>query len=224
MLGASVLGCGFSGFIGAYAAVSSNTVNVFEALTNETGNTILLVLMLTLIVIDNWMINTLNLYTAGLSLTNIFERLGRFWATVISAVLSIILSGLPQLATHANFLVTLIGDFFSPIAGVLIADYLVLKKLKVNVVALYDRNGPYWYYGGFNPIAIAWTLIGFGIYYFLIPPQYCKTLMTVILVMIGYTVTTKLFSGVEKIGEAATPYEISPTDLEKLLMESHLID
>lgn len=217
MLVAAVVGCGFSGFIGAYAGVAAHTDNVFQALSELTNNWFLLALMLLLIIIDNWMINTLNLYTAGLSLTNIFEKLGRFWSTVIAAALSVILSGLPQLATHANALVTLIGDFFSPIAGVLLADYLIVKGLKVDVVALYDRNGSYWYWGGFNPIAIVWTLIGFVLYQYVIPVALFQTLSTVLVVMIGYTLTVKLFTGSSVIANAANPPRLTPQELEEVL-------
>ncbi len=217
MLIAAVVGCGFSGFIGAYAGVAAHTDNVFQAVSDLTNNSFLLILMLLLIVVDNWMINTLNLYTAGLSLTNIFENLGRFWSTIIAAVLSVVLSALPQLATHANTFVTLIGDFFSPIAGVLLADYLIVKKLKVNVVALYDKNGPYWYFGGFNPIAIVWTVIGFVLYQYVIPTASFQTFTTIVVVMIGYTLTVKLFSKSSVIAQAASPSDFSPQQLEEII-------
>jgi NCS1 family nucleobase:cation symporter-1 len=38
--------------------------------------------------------------------------------------------------------------------GVLIADYWVLRRGRLELAGLYRRNGLYWYAGGFNPIAL----------------------------------------------------------------------
>lgn len=40
------------------------------------------------------------------------------------------------------------------VGGVLIADYFVIRKTRLNLPGLYERTGPYWYMGGFNPRAI----------------------------------------------------------------------
>ncbi|CAI5969661.1 unnamed protein product [Closterium sp. NIES-64] len=43
-----------------------------------------------------------------------------------------------------------------PIAGVLVADYFLLRKTELDVDGLYslDPSGPYWYAGGYNPAAV----------------------------------------------------------------------
>jgi cytosine/uracil/thiamine/allantoin permease len=47
--------------------------------------------------------------------------------------------------------------------------------MKIDVVALFERNGPYWYWRGFNPIAALWTVGGFLVYMFVIPQRrYCR--------------------------------------------------
>jgi NCS1 family nucleobase:cation symporter-1 len=38
--------------------------------------------------------------------------------------------------------------------GVLIADYWALRRARLDLAGLYRRDGPYWYSGGFNPIAL----------------------------------------------------------------------
>jgi NCS1 family nucleobase:cation symporter-1 len=38
--------------------------------------------------------------------------------------------------------------------GVLIADYWALRRCRLDAAGLYRRIGPYWYSGGFNPIAL----------------------------------------------------------------------
>src|SRR5207344_1027859 len=38
--------------------------------------------------------------------------------------------------------------------GVLIADYFAYRRGRLDLAGLYRREGPYWYVGGFNPIAL----------------------------------------------------------------------
>jgi nucleobase:cation symporter-1, NCS1 family len=38
--------------------------------------------------------------------------------------------------------------------GVLIADYWVLRRTRLDLAGLYRRDGPYWYVGGFNLVAL----------------------------------------------------------------------
>src|SRR6266404_5479589 len=49
------------------------------------------------------------------------------------------------------------SGLLGPIAGVMIADYFVLRKRQLDVDALYRRGGRYEYEGGFNPRAL-WAL------------------------------------------------------------------
>lgn len=46
-----------------------------------------------------------------------------------------------------------------PIGGILIADYFLLRRTELDLEGLYQREGPYSYVGGFNPVA----LVAFGI-------------------------------------------------------------
>ncbi|MFO0566647.1 MAG: NCS1 family nucleobase:cation symporter-1 [Polyangiaceae bacterium] len=46
------------------------------------------------------------------------------------------------------------------IGGVLIADYYVVRKKRLELVELYRREGPYWYSGGFNLKALIALLAG----------------------------------------------------------------
>ena len=55
--------------------------------------------------------------------------------------------------------VGMLGNVFAPIAGVLIADYIFVKRMKIDLVALFEPNGPYWYWKGVNPVAVAWTAV-----------------------------------------------------------------
>ncbi|MCO4769722.1 MAG: NCS1 family nucleobase:cation symporter-1 [Deltaproteobacteria bacterium] len=41
-----------------------------------------------------------------------------------------------------------------PIGGILIVDYFLIRKTEFDLNGLYRKDGPYWYSGGFNPVAI----------------------------------------------------------------------
>ena len=44
--------------------------------------------------------------------------------------------------------------------GVLIADYWLLRRGNLNLAGLYQREGPYWYWAGFNPLAMMALALG----------------------------------------------------------------
>jgi NCS1 nucleoside transporter family len=222
-IAAAIVGTAIATLLGAYAVAATRASNsdAWDVLA-RISHTPALVLILVLIVLDNWTINVLNLYTGGLSVANIFTRLGRFWATLAVSALGVVLSLVPSLTNQYSGFMTTMGNVFAPIAGVLVADYVVLKRTEVDVPALFDRARRYWYWHGFNWIAIAWTALGFAIYT-VIPQSLVKNLTATLIVMVGYTVTVKIaarFSPV--VAEAARPARDVPTDVEEL--DRRLID
>lgn len=46
------------------------------------------------------------------------------------------------------------------VGGILIADYFLLRRARLDPAGLYDARGPYWYRGGFNPCAIVALTLG----------------------------------------------------------------
>jgi len=53
------------------------------------------------------------------------------------------------------------SGLLGPIAGIMIADYFVVRRRHLDVEGLYERGGLYEYVGGFNPKALA--ALGAGI-------------------------------------------------------------
>jgi NCS1 nucleoside transporter family len=194
---ASAVGTMISGSLGAYAAAATlgKTANPFVLIAGVSTSWITLFLILVFIALDNWTINVLNLYTGGLSISNMFERLGRFWTTLIASVFGIGLSAIPDVLNSYLSYATLLGNFFSPICGVLVFDYVFLKRTRLDVPALFTLNGRYRYWGGFNLVAIAWTALGFLFYMFVVPPTYIPTVCTILFSGIGYTLTALAISG-----------------------------
>lgn len=202
-------GC-FAACLGAYGAAATlgKTANVFEVASGLTTSWFVLALFLIVIALDNWTINVLNLYTGGLSLSNIFERLGRFWTTLVISVLGIILSAIPDVASGYTTYVGILGNVFSPIAGVLIADYLFVKRMRIDLAALFETNGRYWYWKGVNPVAVIWTALNFLAYLFVIPAESIRVLVALLATGAGYWATMALLSPYfAELGRASHPGE-----------------
>src|SRR5580658_7030385 len=190
-LSAAAIGTMISGSLGAYAAAATlgKTANPFVIIAGISTTWITLLLILVFIALDNWTINVLNLYTGGLSISNIFDRLGRFWTTLIASLFGIGLSAIPDVLNSYLTYATMLGNFFSPIAGVLVFDYLILKRMKLDVPSLFTLNGRYRYWAGFNLVAVAWTVLGFLFYMYCVPATYIPCLCTIAFSGIGYTLT-----------------------------------
>jgi NCS1 family nucleobase:cation symporter-1 len=76
---------------------------------------------------------------------------------LITAFLGIVMMPWKLLEDYSAYIFGwLVGysGFLGPIAGILIADYFVVRKRELNVKALYVRGGEYEYSGGFNVKAI----------------------------------------------------------------------
>lgn len=52
------------------------------------------------------------------------------------------------------------SSLLGAVGGILIADYFVIRRTRLDLPGLYERGGPYWYSGGFNPRAIVALLAG----------------------------------------------------------------
>jgi NCS1 family nucleobase:cation symporter-1 len=198
---AAGVGTMISGSLGAYAAAATlgKVANPFVLIAGISTSWITLALILVFIALDNWTINVLNLYTGGLSISNMFEKLGRFWTTLIASVFGIALSAVPDVLNSYLSYATLLGNFFSPIAGILVFDYLILKRTKLDVPSLFTLNGRYRYWGGFNLVAVAWTALGFLFYMFVVPPTDIPTLCTIAFTGVGYTLTAMVVAGRSRI-------------------------
>jgi NCS1 nucleoside transporter family len=169
----AVLSAFVTAFVGAYAAVATGELNPFVAVSDLTGNEIVLALMLVAIVGQSTGANIPNLYTAGMSLVNAVPRLGRLTATVIVAVVGVALAAFPDFVTQAEDWLTHLGNVATPLGGVILADYAILKRSMLDVPALFEPQGRYRYLHGVNPAAIAAVAIGVVVYY-VVPDAYVK--------------------------------------------------
>ena len=94
------------------------------------------------------------------ALTNLFPRKLNFpRAGLISAVIGLVILPWNLYNTPAVIVYFLggLGALLGPLFGVIMADYWLLRRTKINVPELYteDPTGAYFYRNGFNPRAIA---------------------------------------------------------------------
>ncbi len=164
-IGSALTAAAVTTFVGGYAAAATGEVNPFVAVAQVTTADALLVAMLVAIVVQGVAANVTNVYTAGLALVNAAPRLGRVGATVLVALLAIALSGFPDVIDRAATWVTHLGNVGAPLAGVVLADYAIVQRMRIDVPALFDRRGRYGYIGGVNLAAVGAVVAGIAVYY-----------------------------------------------------------
>jgi NCS1 nucleoside transporter family len=160
-------------FVGGYAAAATGETNPFVAVSQLTSSTVLLVVLAVAIVVQGIAANITNVYTAGLSLVNTLPPLGRIRATILVAIGAVTLSGFQDFVNHAQKWITHLGNVAGPLTGVVLADYLILKRQRIEVDELFDPNGRYRYLNGVNLEALLGVAGGVAVYYAL-PDSWLK--------------------------------------------------
>ena len=204
-LGASaLLSAVVTTFVGGYAAAATGEVNPFIAVAELTTSDVLLVCLLVAIVVQGIAANISNVYTAGLSLANAAPRLGRFRATLVVAAVAIGLSAFPDFVNHAERWIVQLGNVAAPLTGVILADYLVSKRRRLDLEALFDPDGAYRYVKGVNLAAVAAVAAGVAVYYAL-PHELLKVALGVASGGAGYLALTRPWAGLPPVRTRPTP-------------------
>jgi nucleobase:cation symporter-1, NCS1 family len=82
-----------------------------------------------------------------------------------------------------------------------LADYLVVKRQRLDVEALFDPHGPYRYLNGINVAAVLAVAVGIGLYY-AVPDSWVKVVVGVVAGAAAYLA----LSVVQTRGMSRTPY------------------
>jgi len=191
LFASAVLAVAVSTFVGGYAAAATGELNPFIAVADLTGIGALLALLLVAIVVQGVAANITNVYTAGLSLVNAVPSLGRLRATLLVAAAAIGLAAFPDLIKEAQTWIVHLGNVAAPLTGVILADYLIVKRTRLDPEALFDPGGPYRYMNGVNVAAILAVAAGVGVYYAL-PQEWLKVAWGVGLSALAYLVLIRL--------------------------------
>jgi NCS1 family nucleobase:cation symporter-1 len=76
---------------------------------------------------------------------------------LITGVIGILIQPWRLVADPSGYIYTWLvaySGLLGAVGGVLIADYFLVRKTRLDLPALYREQGPYWYAGGFNPAAL----------------------------------------------------------------------
>ena len=76
----------------------------------------------------------------------------------ITAAVGVLIMPWKLLATTHGYIfvwLTGYGALLGPIAGIMIADYWIVRRTRLDLGGLYDPEGSYRYVGGWNPVALA---------------------------------------------------------------------
>jgi NCS1 family nucleobase:cation symporter-1 len=82
---------------------------------------------------------------------------------LITGVIGIVMQPWRLVADPSGYIYTWLiaySALLGSVGGVLIADYFFIRKARLDQAGLYLEDGPYWYSGGFNPIALAALVAG----------------------------------------------------------------
>ena len=127
----------------AVFAVGNGETNPFVAASELTSSEIVLVVLLVAVVVQTFAANLTNVYTAGLLARCPACRRsvasGRRCSSSGSPPLR--LSAFPSLIEEAQSWITHLGNLAAPITGVVLADYLVVRRGRLDVPSLYAPPG-----------------------------------------------------------------------------------
>ena len=187
LFGSAVTSAAVTTFVGGYAAAATGESNPFVAVADLTKVDAVLVVVLVAIVVQSLAANVMNVYTAGLSLVNSVPKLGRFRASLLVAGAAIVLSAFPDFVDHAQKWIVHLGNVAAPLTGVLLADYLLVRRKQVDVAALYEPRGRYRFLRGVNVAAVVATAAAVGVYY-AVPHSWVKVVWGVGVGALAYLV------------------------------------
>ncbi|WP_280768160.1 purine-cytosine permease family protein [Salipaludibacillus daqingensis] len=176
------IGFFFTAILGAYTAAVANHWNPFLISSQWTNSPVLFGIIMIAALFSMLTINMNNAYTGGYSLLNSVPRLGRVRSAVIFGVGGILLSGYPGVVDEAENFISFLGAFIIPLSAVIVADFLVIKKLSISTESLdlLARGGK-----RLNRLGFITTLLGMAVY-FLIPSSYSPGFLVFILSFLVY--------------------------------------
>jgi len=176
----------FLGIVGALSKLATgdwNAVSVVQRL--GLGAPALIV-----IIASSWTANNSNLYSSGLALANMFPKMSRWQSTALMGALGTILAASRVTRYFGSFLLAL-SALFSPLIGILLCDYFIVRRSKLNVRQAYEDSGQCFYTGGVNLAAVAALIAGFVVAR-IAPASMMASLVSLFAAGIVYFVSLKL--------------------------------
>ncbi len=151
----------FMAGLGGVSFIATGNWNPIDVIQGE-GQGLSLVVLLALVVLAQWSTNnSANLIPSALTFINLAPR-------VINYEIGVALAGIVgtlcfpwEILDNLFAFLGYYGAFLSAIGGIMVADYYILRKRRINVPDLYRTDGQFRYWGGFNPAGLlAWIIAG----------------------------------------------------------------
>jgi NCS1 family nucleobase:cation symporter-1 len=207
MWGSAIIGSVLIAAAAAFAGAAYSTADPTIWMV-QIGGPIIGSIVMILVLIANIAAMVVMMYLAGVSLQHIkfFARLR--WDLIVGLALlpGVIFAFRTEwlLAEAINWL-SYNGMMFAGIAGVFLVDYFILRRERLDVEAMFARRSgsPYWFWGGFNVVALAVCAGSIAFYLWLYNPitlavkpffsNFGAGLPTMVLAGVVYLVLMKLF-------------------------------
>ncbi len=109
-----------------------------------------------------------DIYSAALSLKNVFPRASLRALVIGIGAISVVLAAWLTMERFEAFLF-LLGSVFVPLFGILAADHFVNRRGAIQVDQLDAKNGAYWFTGGVRLSALLPWVGGFLVYHWILP-------------------------------------------------------
>ncbi|MCO5166903.1 MAG: NCS1 family nucleobase:cation symporter-1 [Planctomycetes bacterium] len=147
-----------------YGEAIWDPVVLVTRLAKETGSATLAALSTFALAVATLSTNiAANIVGPANSISNAFPRKVSFrLGGLIAAALGVALCPWLLLGQYIGWLVTYSG-LLGAVGGVLIGDYVFVRRTRLDLAGLYRVDGPYHYRGGFNLSALAATAAGIGV-------------------------------------------------------------
>lgn len=147
--------------IGAISFIATGNWNPIEVIQAESQGFSLIVLLV-LVVLAQWSTNnSANLIPSALTLINLSPRLINYKISVVLAGVIGTLCFPWALLNNLFVFLGYYGAFLSAIGGIMVADYYLIRRRRINVPELYSTTGQYRYSGGINWAGMgSWLVAG----------------------------------------------------------------
>ncbi|OIK23144.1 NCS1 family nucleobase:cation symporter-1 [Streptomyces malaysiense] len=135
------------------------------ALSAKMSNTVGALFALLIVMVATLSVNiAANVVSPAYDLSHLLPRLVSFrTGALITGVVGILIMPWKLIANPHVYIYTwlgFVGGMLGTVAGVLVADYWIVRRTRLALGELYRSEGRYWYTGGWNPRAVAAFVIG----------------------------------------------------------------
>jgi putative hydroxymethylpyrimidine transporter CytX len=149
--------------LGLSAALATGNAEPHLQLLGLLGGAGLLTSALLLVVFSTITSDFPDIYSATCSILNVTPKVDPRMAMALTGILSILIALVFPMERYQGFLF-FIGAMFVPLFGVVLTDYFLIRGRRLDLDALYQEGGAYWYRRGYHLAGIVAWVSGFATY------------------------------------------------------------